>query len=309
MKNQIEIRTAVTPEDAVRFWEELRAYHARDNFPDPKDREDLDYFLGEEYRAQIQALHDRPQNPLYYLFFIRNGQEIGFAMPVLHNDEEGKCFLMEFCVYPPFRGNGTGTACAQTFLAWSKERGAVYWELNCDGERRVRFWHRLGFIPNGVDEWGTPLMLIPPQEKLPITVEVLSDPKNWQLLKLENSFLAEIGEEPLTEERQESLRRAISTGDITFFFAMRDCRVVGMCSVSPSFSTFSCGKVGTFDDFYVEPAFRKQGIARKLAKAAQEWCRENGVASLTVCCAPCDEEMYQALGFDAPLGRTFSKLI
>ena len=82
-----------------------------------------------------------------------------------------------------------------------------------------------------------------------------------------------------------------------------------MCSVSPSFSTFSCGKVGTFDDFYVEPAFRKQGIARKLAEAAQEWCRENGVASLTVCCAPCDEEMYQALGFDAPLGRTFSKLI
>lgn len=30
--------------------------------------------------------------------------------------------------------------------------------------------------------------------------------------------------------------------------------------------------------------------------------------SLTVCCAPCDEKMYQALGFDIGLGTTFAHI-
>ena len=36
------------------------------------------------------------------------------------------------------------------------------------------------------------------------------------------------------------------------------------------------------------------------------WGQQNGMESLTVCCAPCDEKMYQALGFDACLGTIFA---
>ena len=75
------------------------------------------------------------------------------------------------------------------------------------------------------------------------------------------------------------------------------------------FSTFACSDTGVFDDFYIEPVFRKKGIARMLAQAAQSWCAENGLASLTVTCAPCDEGMYQALGFDVRLGSTFAHTI
>ena len=81
-----------------------------------------------------------------------------------------------------------------------------------------------------------------------------------------------------------------------------------MCSVAKCFSTFACTDIGVFDDFYIEPVFRRKGIARKLAQAAQKWCNENGLASLTVCCAPCDEGMYQALGFDVRLGSTFANI-
>ena len=63
---------------------------------------------------------------------------------------------------------------------------------------------------------------------------------------------------------------------------------------------------GVFDDFYIEPVFRKKGIARQLALAAQDWCKENGLASLTVTCAPCDERMYQSLGFEFRLGSTYT---
>ncbi|MBQ4040009.1 MAG: GNAT family N-acetyltransferase, partial [Oscillospiraceae bacterium] len=91
--------------------------------------------------------------------------------------------------------------------------------------------------------------------------------------------------------------------------AWRGSRAVGMCSVTRCFSTFACADTGVFEDFYIEPVFRGKGIARKLAKEAQRWCRENEVASLTVCCAPCDEEMYRSLGFEVGLGSTFAYII
>lgn len=302
MNDQISIREAITETDVASFWAQLRIYQQRDIFPDPED-ESLDYFLSEDYRSQVQAVHDRKQNPLYYLFFRRHGQDIGFAMPAIFTTEDGKCFIMEFCVYPQYRGGGTGTQCAQALLRWAKERGAVYAELNYGGdERRQRFWARLGFVPNGADEWGEPLMLLPPEEALPFTVERLADPEDWQLMKLENGFLTEIGEEPLSEEKQQRLKEAVGDGKITFFLAKRGYRAVGMCSVSPCYSTFSCAESGVFDDFYVEPAFRRQGIARQLVSAARNWAEENALSGLTVGCADCDAEMYRALGFETRLG-------
>ena len=309
MENQITIREAVTENDVAVFWEQLHTYHKRDIFPDP-DSEDLEYFLGSEYYDHMVKIHGRPQDRCYYLFFHRDGQDIGFAMPVIYTTEDGKCFIMEYCVYPEFRGNGKGKECARVLLDWARENGALYAELNHgSNERRRHFWETVGFIENGADEWGEPLMILPPTEDIPITVEILTAPEDWQLKKLENGFLKEIGEEPATEEKQEQLVQAIQDGKITFLVAKRGCRAVGMCSVAKCFSTFACTDTGVFDDFYIEPVFRRKGIARKLAQAAQDWCKENGLASLTVTCAPCDEGMYQALGFDVRLGSTFAIIL
>ncbi|MDE6420146.1 MAG: hypothetical protein K2K87_06430, partial [Lachnospiraceae bacterium] len=71
----------------------------------------------------------------------------------------------------------------------------------------------------------------------PITITVLDDPEDGALLTLENHFLAEIGEEPITAEKHERLRQAVREENITFFIAMQDCQAVGMCSVSRCFST------------------------------------------------------------------------
>ena len=309
MEHQITIREAITETDVAVFWEQLHTYHKRDIFPNP-DSEDLEYFLGSEYYDHMMKIHSRPKDRCYFLFFRRNGQDIGFAMPVIYTTEDGKCFIMEYCVYPEFRGNGTGKECARVLLDWSRENGALYAELNYGShERRRHFWETVGFIENGADEWGEPLMILPPAEDIPITVEVLADPGDWQLKKLENGFLKEIGESPATEEKQEQLVQAIQYGKITFFVAKRGYRTVGMCSVAKCFSTFSCTDTGVFDDFYIEPVFRRKGIARKLAQAAQNWCNENNLASLTVTCAPCDEEMYQALAFDTRLGCSFTHII
>lgn len=275
MIENIAIREAVTEEERSLFWERLRAYFCRDIFPDPED-EDRPYFLGDDYRRTMESLHTRPVHPVHWLVFSRNGQDVGFALAAVFTGEDGKCFILEFCVLPEHRGGGMGTACARTLLNWAREQGAGYAELNCTTPPRQRFWGRLGFVANGADEWGVPLMLLPPREHRPITVERLT--------------------------------QAVREGRITFLVARRDGRAVGMCSVAEIFSTFACGPVGQLEDFYVEPVFRRRGVARQLVQAAQALCRERSIASLTVCCAPCDEAMHRALGFTAPLGRALAWL-
>ncbi len=71
-------------------------------------------------------------------------------------------------------------------------------------------------------------MMLPPKEEVPVHIEMLSDSEDWQLGKLENGFLKEIGEEALTKERQELLSQAVRDGKITFFVAKRGYRSVGM---------------------------------------------------------------------------------
>lgn len=125
MNKTIHIREAVTPEEVERFWQELHAYHARDVFPDPAE-EDRAYFLDDsQYRAAVQRIHDREGDRCYYLLFRREGRDIGFALTALYPSEDGKCFVMEFCVLPEFRGGGTGTACARLLLDWAADRGAA----------------------------------------------------------------------------------------------------------------------------------------------------------------------------------------
>ncbi|MCI8402632.1 MAG: GNAT family N-acetyltransferase [Lachnospiraceae bacterium] len=66
------------------------------------------------------------------------------------------------------------------------------------------------------------------------------------------------------------------------------------------------GRPGGISAITVREAGANEEIARRLAQAAQVWCEEKGIKSLTVCCAPCDEGMYQRLGFDMCLGRSFA---
>ncbi len=308
MTNKITIREAITQEETIFFWDQLYSYFKRDVFSE-QDREEQAYFLSDEYRSYMETIHGRKHDRCRYLLLYQNDTAIGFAMTVIFHTEDAKCFLMEFCVFPEFRGNGTGTRCAQAFLAWAKAQGAAYVEINCDTMQRQRFWKRLGFQMNGIDQWGMPLMMLPPEEHHPIIIEILADGEDWQLKKLENGYLAEIEEDPLTDEKQKSLSKSVNNGKITFFFAKRGYRAVGMCSVVTAFSTFACADIGIFEDFYIEPVFRKQGIARMLVETAEKWCREKHITSLSVTCAPCDEEMYRSLGFTSHLGSTYAKIL
>ena len=119
----------------------------------------------------------------------------------------------------------------------------------------------------------------------------------WELQKL---YKAEIGEEEPDEQARDRLAEAMEKQQILFFGAWEGLVLVGCCSVTPGFSTFNYARSGVFEDFYIRPEYRHQGIARKLVRFAY---RESGVSSLTVGCADCDLAMYRSLGFSIPLGN------
>lgn len=49
----------------------------------------------------------------FCVFFYRNEQGIGFALPVINTSEDGKYFVMEY------RGNSTGKECAKVLSSWA----------------------------------------------------------------------------------------------------------------------------------------------------------------------------------------------
>lgn len=119
----------------------------------------------------------------------------------------------------------------------------------------------------------------------------------WELQRL---YKAEIGEIAPGNEEKAHLAKAMEENRILFYGAWEGATLTGCCSVTVGFSTFDYMPCGVFEDFYIRPEYRHKGLARRLAAFAY---RESGVSSLTVGCADCDVEMYQALGFSISLGH------
>ena len=137
-------------------------------------------------------------------------------------------------------------------------------------------------------------------ENMNITVEIL---KNMdELWQLANAFLKDVGEEEMTFEHFRRLAEAVAAEKIIFFGVRKNGRLIGMCSISPCFSTFACKACGVFDDFFICPEERGRGVARQLVNVVREWCKANDYASLLVGCSCPDTAMYQSLGFDTELG-------
>ena len=120
------------------------------------------------------------------------------------------------------------------------------------------------------------------------------------LWELQKEYKAEIGEDEPDNIGKKNLADAISKETILFYGVWKENSLIGCCSVTVGFSTFDYMPSGVFEDFFIRSAYRHQGIARQLVEFAY---RESGVSSLSVGCADCDVQMYQALGFTITLGN------
>ena len=139
------------------FWERhLRYLEEEDLLSDEEERA---WFSGRQYRGILEEHMVRDKDRQHMVYFVQNGERIGAASYCTYQSEDGKCFILDFWVFPPFRGNGTGHRCFEALARHTTEDGALYYALNSTKEDSIRFWESLGFVLQGSDEQGLPLLV------------------------------------------------------------------------------------------------------------------------------------------------------
>ena len=149
----------INTEQLNEFWNRHFKYLTDDGIIDANDKEDVEYFTGEEYRGIIREMMLRERDRHHIVYFRRDGQRIGAASYCTYQSEDGKCFILDFWVFPEFRGGGTGHECFAALEKYTEADGAVYYEINSTKEDSIRFWRSLGFTENGVDEDDMPVFV------------------------------------------------------------------------------------------------------------------------------------------------------
>lgn len=123
------------------------------------DKEDIEYFTSDEYRGTLEAHIIRNTDKQHMIYFIRDEKRIGAASYCIYQSEDGKCFILDYWIFPKYRGNGTGHLCFKALEQYTKSDGAKYYELNSSKENSIRFWKSIGFIENGKDEYDMLLLI------------------------------------------------------------------------------------------------------------------------------------------------------
>jgi GNAT superfamily N-acetyltransferase len=111
------------------------------------DKEDLEYFLGQEYRKVIEKIMRREVEPIEIFFAVHNGENVGFCMFNCEND--GTCLLMEFYLNNTLRGKGYGSSLYEKLEISLKERGLKRIRLTAATDNANAFWYAKGYKPTG----------------------------------------------------------------------------------------------------------------------------------------------------------------
>lgn len=96
------------------------------------------------------------------------------------------------------------------------------------------------------------------------------------------------------------LRARLAHGESVVFIAVAGGRAVGFTQLYPSFSSVSLARTFILNDLYVEPAWRKQGIAKRLISAAMEYAAAQGALRLTLSTAEDNgsaQALYESMGW------------
>ena len=84
------------------------------------DEEDIEYFSGDEYREIIKSHMIREKDGHHMVYFMYDNIKIGAAQYNTYQSEDGKCFILDFWVFPEYRGNGTGHKCFEALENYTR---------------------------------------------------------------------------------------------------------------------------------------------------------------------------------------------
>jgi ribosomal protein S18 acetylase RimI-like enzyme len=96
------------------------------------------------------------------------------------------------------------------------------------------------------------------------------------------------------------LQERFQNQDSTVFIASECDRMVGFIQLYPSFSSVSMKRVWILNDLFVDESYRKQGIAKLLMSAAEQFARETGAVRLALSTQISNvaaQALYESLGY------------
>lgn len=79
-------------------------------------------------------------------------------------------------------------------------------------------------------------------------------------------------------------------GESVIFLAKEGERSIGFAQLFPAFSSVSLARTFILNDLYVCPEGRRQGVAKRLLQAAEEFAKEVGAVRLTLSTATTNEQ-------------------
>jgi GNAT superfamily N-acetyltransferase len=102
------------------------------------------------------------------------------------------------------------------------------------------------------------------------------------------------------EAARKFLQARFQKGDSIIFVVSSDGRIVGFTQLYPSFSSVSMKRVWILNDLFVEPAYRRKGVAKLLLSAAENFARETEAIRIILTTQICNitaQSLYESLGY------------
>lgn len=157
MENNINLYYVKCNKDIEFFWERRNEYFSKDLIPnselgDEITKEDIEWFFSKEYKEHIMRLFERDMDPLYIVFINKDKSNIGFMTYVIYNSEDGKCFVLDYCIYQQHRNKGIGKTAFSLLEKDFIYRGAKYIDLNVSNTNNERFWICNGFSKTNIKD-------------------------------------------------------------------------------------------------------------------------------------------------------------
>ncbi len=121
------------------------------------NEEEKKYFSSAKYRDVIKSHMLRSKDVHHMIYFVEDDMRVGAAQYCIYKSEDGKCFILDFWLFSEYRGIGRGYKCFETLEAYTKNDGAVYYQLNSNKEKAIKFWLNNQFKYIGNDRYGVKL--------------------------------------------------------------------------------------------------------------------------------------------------------
>lgn len=104
----------------------------------------ISYLNSEEYKTDTLTVINRENNPFNIMRIYADDIMVGFIDYICYVDEEGKCIIGNFYMYPELRNQGIGTECYRLIEEQLRIAGGKFVEITPE-EKAINLYVRMGY--------------------------------------------------------------------------------------------------------------------------------------------------------------------